>query len=746
LDSTLRLHPLIGFQPIAGSWISSAGIYAAEGVLGCGFEQQRKSTLISNFTVHDALGILLVLPSFSLVLVAPGYLIGLASNVLGFRGRGLSERLLLALAISGAVSPFAINFLCRFFPIWIVSALFLLLGIGFLARLLLEWRRSKHMLQVEMHRTTKLALCLVTIWVLVCLVSLPDMQLGQKIYSTAAAWDYSVRSPFIASALRTGAPPANPFFYPGHFVNARYYYYWNVLSAVPAFVSGSSARITLYGSCIWGGLLLASMIPIYLKHFLERRSQLRVASVVGIAMLAITGLDLIPTLGIIAFSHVHPPADMEWWDTCQVTSWLDALIWVPHHVAALVACLAGYLFLWKAVGKGEISTRIWLIIVAALGFSSAAGLSVYVTFTFGFFILVWMAYLLLRGRILAVVFHGAAGALALMLSIGYIRDLLGPGTNESAPGGSSSHFVALALRQLPLGFDFHNHLVNLCVWVLLAFLLLFFELGIYMVVGLRQAGRDWRQWRSLSEAQKALWFMGGSTLFVIMFIRSTVIGANDLAWRGAMVLQFVLLLWVAIYLADRLTTHRPRATGPTDQKLFDATLVMLLVIGGASSLYQLSMLRVYTFLSERYHWTDFMQLANGGDAYFLRRAYAESDHVVPSNAVVQYNPDTQLSTPMLIYSRYQQADAGGSNCLTEFGGSMAQCPATQVGLKAIFDPQLGDKSSKAEVDEICQSLHINVLLVNALDPVWNRKDSWVWQDTPIIQNEFVRVYGCGSGH
>jgi hypothetical protein len=173
---------------------------------------------------------------------------------------------------------------------------------------------------------------------------------------------------------------------------------------------------------------------------------------------------------------------------------------------------------------------------------------------------------------------------------------------------------------------------------------------------------------------------------------------------------------------------------------------MLLVIGGASSLYQLSMLRVYTFLSERYHWTDFMQLANGGDAYFLRRAYAELDHVVPSNAVVQYNPDTQLSTPMLIYSRYQQADAGGSNCLTEFGGSMAQCPATQVGLKAIFDPQLGDKSSKAEVDEICQSLHINVLLVNALDPVWNRKDSWVWQDTPIIQNEFVRVYGCGSGH
>jgi hypothetical protein len=742
----LRLHPFIGTQSVAGSWLSSAAIDAAEGVLGCGFEQQRKSTLTNNFTVHDVLGILLVLPSFSLVLVAPGYLIGVASNVLDFTGRGLSERLLLALAISSAVSPFAINFLCRFFPVWIVSALYLLIGVAFLARLLFEWRRCKYTLRIEMHRTTKLALCLVAIWILVCLVSLPDMQLGQKIYSTAAAWDYSVRSPFIASALRTGAPPANPFFYPGHFVNARYYYYWNVLCAVPAFISRSSARITLYGSCLWSGLLLASMIPIYLKHFLERCSQLRVASVVGIAMLAITGLDLIPTLGIIAFSHVHPPADMEWWDTCQVTSWLDALIWVPHHVAALVACLAGYLFLWKAATKGEVSKRIWLVILAAFGFSSAAGLSVYVTFTFGSFILVWVVYLLLRGRVLAVVLHGAAGALAFVLSIGYIRDLLGPGTNESASGGSSSHFVALALRQLPFAIDYHDHLVNFCVWALLAFLLLFFELGVYMVVGLRQAGRDWRQWRSLSEAQKALWLMGGSTLFVIMCIRSTVIGANDLSWRGALVLQFVLLLWAAIYLADRLTTRRPPVRGLTDQKLFDATLVMLLVIGGASSLYQLSMLRVYTFLSERYHWTDFMQLANGDDAYSLRSAYAELDRVLPSNAVVQFNPDTQLSTPMLIYSRYQQADAGGSSCLTEFGGSMAQCPAAQVGLKAIFDPRLSDKSSKAEVDEICQSLHINVLLVNALDPVWNRKDSWVWQDTPIIQNEFVRIYGCGSPH
>lgn len=713
-------------------------------ILG-GFSKRRKSTLANNFTAQDVRGILLVLPFFSLILIAPGYLIGLASNVLDFRRRGFSERLLLALAISAAVSPYAINILCRFFSFRIVSALYVLLSIAFIARLLLEWRGSKTTFHIELHRTTKIAICLVAVWIAVCFISLPDMQWGQKIYSTAATWDYSVRGPFIASALRTGAPPANPFFYPGHFVPARYYYYWSVLCAVPAFLSGVSARVTLYGSCLWSGLLLAAMIPIYLKHFLEQSSKLRTASLVGIAMLAVTGLDLIPTLGIIAFGHVHPPADMEWWDPSQIASLLDEFIWVPHHVAALVACLAAYLFLWKATHKGDFWTRIWLIALATLGFSSAAGLSVYVTFVFGGFILTWVAYLLLRGKISAAVLHGAAGALALLLSIGYIRDLLGPGASASGSGGVSGHFVAFALRQLPFVFDFHNKLANFSLWALLTFLILSLELGIYMLIGLLQASHDWRRWRSLPEAQRALWVMGGSCLVIILFVRSTVIGANDLAWRGAMVLQFVLLLWAAVYLTNRFSVHRESpARGLSDPQLFDATLYLLLAIGSASTLYQLGMLRVYAFLSDRYHWTDFMQLANGDETFALRSAYAEIDRVAPANAVVQYNPDSKLTTSMLVYSRYQQA-AADPGCNTPFGGSAAECAPVEAALQDIFDPHAGGFSSKAEVDKICQSLHINVLLVNALDPVWNRKDSWVWQDTPVIQNQFVRVYRCGSG-
>ena len=347
----------------------------------------------------------------------------------------MSERILLALIISAAVSPYAINILCRFLTVGAVSAIFLLLGILFLTRLLVEWRWSKYSVRAGVHWTTKAALSLAAVWMVICLLSLPDMQIGQTLYSTAASFDHAVRTSFISSALRGGAPPANPFFFGGYIVHARYYYYWNVLCALPAYMSGANSRVILYASCIWSGMLLAAIIPIYLKHFLEKRSNLRLASVIGIALIAITGLDLFPTLIGMLFSHGHPAPDMEWWDPCQITSWVDSLIWVPHHVASLVACLAGYLFLWKAVYGREWLTRLWPLAFAAIGFSSAAGLSVYVTLTFGSFVLAWMLYLLLRGSVLAATLHAAVGASALLLSIGFIGDLLGPGTGGINAGG-----------------------------------------------------------------------------------------------------------------------------------------------------------------------------------------------------------------------------------------------------------------------------------------------------------------------
>lgn len=705
--------------------------------------------MAGDYTVQDILGILWAAPFFIPVLLAPGYLLGVAGNILGFRIRGAAERILISLTLSCAISPYVINILCRFFPVSFVAIFFLLIGIAFLAVLFVEWRRARQKLRIAMHWTTKAAILLVALWGVICLLSLPDLQLGERIYPTAATWDHSVRSAFIASALRSGAPPANPFFYPGSPIHSRYYYYWNVLCAIPAYLSGASPRAVLYASCFWSGLCLVAVIPVYLKHFLEKESRLRLTTIFGFGLMAITGLDLIPTFVISLFHATPPYADMEWWDPVQVTSWLDSLLWVPHHVASLVACLMGFLLIWKAVAAGNLRSRLGLLALSAIGFSSAAGLSVYVTFTFALFLLMWVGFLLMRGKIVPVLLYCSAGLLAVLLSCGYLSDLLSHG----ATGGSgAASFVGVSLRQLPALFASFpkvlsrgNGFAEVCLQIPFIVLTLLLELGIYFIVAVVQFKHDWRHRRELSEAQKSLWFMALATLVVMILLRSTVIDDNDLAWRGSLVLQFVLLLWTAIYLADRVNPQLIIARkGWRGRIRLSKACLCLILIGGASSLYQLFMLRASAYYVENYGWINRLRFASGSEDFRIREAYDAIDRTTRWNAIVQFNPASKVNTPLVVYSRYQMVDAFATDCGTAFGGSIEQCKMINTRLNRIFDPGPGGNLSDADLARLCRSLKIDVLLVNAHDPVWGKADSWVWRTSPAFQNSFVRVYRFDS--
>ncbi len=65
------------------------------------------------------------------------------------------------------------------------------------------------------------------------------------------------------------------------------------------------------------------------------------------ALLGVTGLDVLYVL-ILYLKYRIVLSDMEVWDTDQVTSWTNSLLWVPHHVAATSACMLGFVFLWHA--------------------------------------------------------------------------------------------------------------------------------------------------------------------------------------------------------------------------------------------------------------------------------------------------------------------------------------------------------------------------------------------------------------
>src|ERR1035438_10812471 len=92
---------------------------------------------MSNFTLQDVAGSAVAVVVFALALYVPGYVLGYAANLFGFRKMSFCERSLWAIAYSFAVTPIAGYLVGRYAGF--NAACGLLLGIA-LVWLLLLWR------------------------------------------------------------------------------------------------------------------------------------------------------------------------------------------------------------------------------------------------------------------------------------------------------------------------------------------------------------------------------------------------------------------------------------------------------------------------------------------------------------------------------------------------------------------------------------------------------------------------------
>jgi hypothetical protein len=751
---------------------------------------------LANFTLVDIFGVLHALPFFALIFLAPGYCVGCVSNVLKFRQRSAAEQWLWSMGISIVVAPITLNLLSRWFALHVMIALCWLLAAVAGGNLLLRWRRNGFPFKFRMRRSTAIACGLAAIWAVVCLTSLPDVQLGHRLYSTAAVADLGVRSAFVASAMHGGAPPANPFFYPGSLVKLRYYYYWYVITAIPGAAAGVEPRAALFASSIWSGWLLAAAAALFLKHFYGVRRHIRKVSVVAMALLGVTGLDVLYVI-FLYLKYRIVLSDMEVWDTDQVTSWTNSLLWVPHHVAATTACMLGFVFLWHAGRNLEhtLRQRILLAVLAAMGFASAAGLSVYVTFAFAVFLVAAALFWLATRRPNVLGLYAMVAILVILLSAPYLHDLSATGAHsEDTAGAVTQHqplFAKLALRQLPptlmplLRRAVHgNKLANILLRPFLLVPIMFLEFGFFFLVAVRQGRRDWREWktdtivdtpasnlRDLHDVRCLSWLMLLSGLWVALMMRSTVITNNDLSYRGVEIAQFILLVWGAAQLAGArpevdvlASTETPRLTQATHSPLRIGWLAgSLLFIGVISSTYQLAMLRFYLYGSDRYHWTNSVipQSEFGGRFgainHEVRDAYATLDRILPPSAKVQFGAAPKLNLQHLYYSRYQELDGMYPGCGTAFGGSEAECfylgtriapifgiaeppPDTDtIAFKITYVPTL---TTAAAVYSLCHDLGIDALIVTGEDPVWSEPNGWPHQMTPVFASDFVAAYTC----
>jgi hypothetical protein len=624
---------------------------------------------------------------------------------------------------------------------------------GTIFHLIYKWARWSKADCSGMARTTKIACGIAIVWAIVVIASLADIQIGSRLYPSTALWDHAVRIAFLHSAMRTGPPLRNPFSYLGSAPIARYYYYWYVLCSYPAKLTHIDPRCVLYGSSVWSGFLLAALIPLYLRDFLGVRENLRRKSVVGLTLIAVTGLDIIPS--VYEFFRAHRvTVDMEWWDPVQITSWTDALIWVPHHVTALVACLIGFLALWNVRKIGENPYPAWTRrllsgIFASFAFAAAAGLSVYVTFAFAIFLLVWGLRLLAKRVYQDFVLYLGTAFCTVLFSLPYLHDLLAYSATGAAAGagaaGISAGPFALGLRVLPnflstpvflkdRGFLHPGLLAPF--GVVIVYML---EFGVFGVIAWVRFRKDLRSKGKLGEAEIASWTMLSVGMFVITFVRSAVITNNDLAFRSAMIVQFVLLLWAAEFFDGWFfAPHRDRLH---QGRMMRFVVHSTLVLGIIAAAYSLTILRTYAVFDDKgmiafpADWLP-APYEVGTGLMNIRQAYDQLDKILPAESIVQYNPMREDYLPLLEYDSFQSVDAF-PDCGTEFGGDVSRCPPVQDAIAKLFN-----QPGEVNIRELCSGLSIDVLVARKTDVAWQDRKSWVWTNPPLVANSYIRAFRC----
>ena len=671
--------------------------------------------LIGNaLTGGDILGCLWCVAIFALLLLAPGHCVGWVTNLMGFRKRGPMQQAAWSVALSFAVTPIAAVMLGKFSSDavgwWVVMGC----AVVMMGTILWAHTRDKD----RRFRPRRLAgILLGLVWTGFVIVSLVDVAVGDRLYLSVTVFDHALRSAFVDAVMRTGIPPANPLYWPGHAAPMRYYYFWYVVTAAAAKLAGAAARQAIIASSVWAGFGMAAILALFCRHFLTqdggdgepvRRRWPRLA--VALALLAVTGLDIVPAV-VKAIIRLPTDPDMEWWSSDQVSSWMDSLLWVPHHIAGLICCLFGFLLVWMSKGL-SVTQRVLCAVVAGVSFASAFGLSTWIPVAFAMVLFGWMLWVLVwepesRPRVPVLL---GAGLVAVLVLLPYLHELraaptsaavlLSGSTDATSPtlsvAGNASHLLHFGIRRiidisgvlaLPW-FAQHAHAGAVAGVVLRLLLLIpgyFTELGFYgliLVVALLALRR-----LQVDEAVRTSLFLAVAALVVSTCLRSTIIENNDFGWRSILIAQFFLLL-----LAVRWCEGGFEPVGGRMRSV----MVAMLWIGVAGTVYQAVGLRLYLPVEDKLGRADVSGLAERAMA--LRQGFDAMGRTIPRTAVVQYDiaqPSDYFRFAQILEVRRQVADAV-PGCASAFGGDPGACPGIEAGVRRLFSPATSSAEARAE--------------------------------------------------
>ncbi|MFN8412656.1 MAG: hypothetical protein U0Z26_09740 [Anaerolineales bacterium] len=675
-----------------------------------------------NFALQDVLSAGIGFLLFPLVIVIPGYLIGWVFNLFEFRTQLFLMRFIISVLLSMAISP--VFYYLIISTLSVEVALSMLIGQVLLFLFILFYEKPKFSLDSE----TIYFLWIFLGWSVFVILSLINIQWGNQLLLSVTSYDQTTRVSVIDAITRTGVPPINPGYYPGKSVRLTFlYYFWYVLCSLVDVIGGQfvDARGALNASSAWSGVALMAIVVLYIRLRSNDDNKINVRlSKIGIGLLAVSGLDVIPiTLLVLSTGKIVGSVDV--WNT-WIVSWISSTLWVPHHVGALVSGVVAILI--SQSGRYQKTSRLYLyMFIAGVALASAFGMSVWVTFVFVVFWIIWAIILFFNKQSRSFAFSMAfSGFVTLVLSSSFLLGIFHVGSNSA--GSFPISFEVRTLLQLESFVkDFPAFTQSLIMLLALPINYLL-ELGFFFV-----AGMYWFKIKGKKAIYSHPYYFAELLLFLVVlvigsFLKSTI-GSNDLGWRSWLPGQFVLLIWGVDVLSDLEYKMRFPEFIPDAQKT-RRLINIFIFLGILTTVTDASLLRVA--------WPLITGKVTNERYYSSRLAYDFLREKIPLDVITQNNPLHYIDRPSGLYGTHQMviSDRTAYGVLQNDFDNLA----SKVGIlfSASKTPSWG------VFDVVCENYSISLIIYDDTDPIWNNLSDLEVQRLPLYKNKNYAIFACGK--
>lgn len=705
------------------------------------------------FTIQDVVGAIFAFLLFFAVFLFPGYVVGFLFDLLDFRDRSELSKIIFAIVISASIVPITIYLLSLVLTLVIAKYSFILLFVVFFY---LKIEDIKNVITKKifppLNKAQKYALLIAIGWLFLTILMMVDIQWGDRLYFNVISLDFATRVSLVDAMTRTGIPPVNPSYFPGHleYINSLYYFWYILCSVIDQFGGDIvDARMALIGGDIWIGIILMALIAVYLKfrNVLNNQSAWKIP-LIGIGLLLISGLDFVPAIinmivTRISFGVSIPFGDIEHWNE-QITAWAGSLLWVPHHIAAMVGCVFALSILCFSGTKKSLLKKIPLYVVCGLSLASAIGLSTWVAIVFAFFLGIasFILFVSKLDKSLAVEF-GLIGLVALIFSSPFLAGVFQGGT-----GAEGAPIIFEVRKLLPISpyVSWMSDAIENLIFLFLLPINYLMELGFFFIVGL-----IWlKEYRTQIIAHGTIKILEITLLTVVVivctFVRSAIVPSNEIGWRGWLFGQFILLVWTIDLFEIPSVTNSKYRKMPSYLEMFNIRtqkFLRILIIGGLiTSVVDLTLIRIWPILIDLNVAGFPNQLSPdtqlGKRTYASRLAYEFIRDNLSAAAVIQQNPLGGIDRPSGLYGTRQFAISLNA----PYNVPLNILNDNKYQISRIFMSET--RISWGMIDSICENYYIDVIIVDDVDPLWNQLAELSLLRSPIYSNNYYSIFLCGK--